>query len=69
MVASVSDPAAVKEAAGSLLRQARLLNRFMKRDTTPRSTVIENDWQQLRTELARINVTDANLDSDNDRIQ
>lgn len=69
MVASVSDPAAVREAAGSLLRQARLLNRFWKRDTSPKSTVIENDWQQLRSELARISVTDANLDNDNDRIQ
>jgi peptidoglycan hydrolase-like protein with peptidoglycan-binding domain len=63
--ASVTDSDALKSAADSLLRQARLLTRVLNRE--PRlalSTIVMGDWDQLRAELARINVTDNNLDSD-----
>ena len=62
---SVTDSDALKGGADSLLRQARLLTRVMNRD--PQlilSTTVKSDWDQLRAELARINVTDNNLDSD-----
>jgi peptidoglycan hydrolase-like protein with peptidoglycan-binding domain len=63
--ASVTDSDALKSAADSLLRQARLLTRVMNRDPQlVLSTIVRGDWDQLRTELARINVTDNNLDSD-----
>jgi peptidoglycan hydrolase-like protein with peptidoglycan-binding domain len=63
--ASVTDADALKSAADSLLRQARLLTRVMNRDPQlALSTIVRGDWDQLRAELARINVTDNNLDSD-----
>jgi hypothetical protein len=65
LTASITDPEAVKGAAGGLMRQARLLERIMRRDpqlTLP--TTVRAGWQQLQTEFARINVTDANLDAD-----
>jgi peptidoglycan hydrolase-like protein with peptidoglycan-binding domain len=65
LTASITDPEAVKGAAGGLMRQARLLERIMRRDPQlTLSTTVRADWQQLQTELARINVTDANLDAD-----
>lgn len=66
LTASITDPEVVKDAAGGLMRQARLLERIMRRDPqlTTLSTTVRADWQQLQTELARINVTDANLDAD-----
>jgi peptidoglycan hydrolase-like protein with peptidoglycan-binding domain len=65
LTASITDPDAVKGAAGGLMRQARLLERIMRRDTQLRlSSTVNADWQQLQGELARINVTDANLDAD-----
>ena len=65
LMASVTDPDAIKGGADSLLRQARLLTRIMKRyPQLTLSTTVKNDWDQLQVELARINVTDANLDSD-----
>ena len=62
---SVTDTDALKSAADSLLRQARLLTRVMNRyPQFALSTIVRGDWDQLRAELARINVTDNNLDSD-----
>ena len=65
LIASITDPDAVKGAAGGLMRQARLLERITRRDAQlTLSTIVRADWEQLQTELARINVTDANLDAD-----
>ncbi len=65
LTASITDPDAVKGAAGGLMRQAHLLERIMRRDPQlTLSTTVRANWQQLQTELARINVTDANLDAD-----
>ncbi|PYP89361.1 MAG: hypothetical protein DMF61_03895 [Blastocatellia bacterium AA13] len=65
MTASITDPDAVKGAAGGLMRQARLLDRIMKRDTqSALSSTVRSDWQQLQAELAQINVTESNLDGD-----
>lgn len=65
LTTSITDPEAVKGAAGGLMRQARLLERIMRRDPQlTLSTTVRADWQQLQTELARINVADANLDAD-----
>jgi peptidoglycan hydrolase-like protein with peptidoglycan-binding domain len=65
LTASITDPDAVKGAAGGLLRQARLLERIMRRDPQLRlSSTLTANLQQLQAELARINVTDATLDAD-----
>lgn len=65
LTASITDPDAVKGAAGGLMRQARLLERIMRRDAhLTLSATVSADWQQLQTELARISVTDANPDGD-----
>ena len=63
LTASITDPEAVKGAAGGLMRQARLLERIMRRDPQVRlSSIVTTDWQQLQAELARINVTDPDAD-------
>jgi hypothetical protein len=65
LTTSITDPDAVKGAVGGLIRQARLLERIMKRDTPLMlSPIVRADWQQLQAELARINVADANVDAD-----
>jgi len=65
LTASITDPDAVKGAASGLMRQARLLERIMRRDTQlALSSIMRNDWDQLQAELARITVTDANSDTD-----
>jgi hypothetical protein len=65
LTASITEPDAVKGAAGGLLRQARMLERIMKRDPQlTLSSTLSADWQQLQAELARISVTDANQDGD-----
>jgi peptidoglycan hydrolase-like protein with peptidoglycan-binding domain len=65
LTASITDPDAVKGAAGGLMRQARLLERIMRRDSRlTMSSIVSADWQQLQSELARISVTDANSDND-----
>jgi peptidoglycan hydrolase-like protein with peptidoglycan-binding domain len=65
LTASITDPDAVKGAAGGLMRQAHLLERIMRQNPQlTLSTTVRADWQQLQAELARINVTDANLDAD-----
>ena len=65
LTTSVTDADAIKSGADSLLRQARLLTRVMNRyPQLAFSTTVRSDWDQLRAELARINVTDNNLDSD-----
>ena len=65
ITASITDADAVKGAANGLMRQARLLERIMRRDTRlALSSIMRNDWDQLQAELARITVTDANSDTD-----
>jgi len=65
LTASITDPDAVKGAAIGLMRQARLLERIMRRDTQlALSSIMRNDWDQLQAELARITVTDAISDTD-----
>lgn len=65
LTASITDPDAVKGAAGGLMRQSRLLERIMRRGTQLNlSSAVSADWQQLLAEIARINVNDANLDGD-----
>lgn len=68
LTTTVTDPEALKGAADSLLRHARLVNRLIKRDTgTPLSSIVATDWDQLKSELSRITLTDVNLDNDPDR--
>jgi peptidoglycan hydrolase-like protein with peptidoglycan-binding domain len=70
MTGSVTDPNALKGAADSLFRQVRLANRAMKRgQNLTISSIVMNDWDQLRSELARITIIDNNLDADVDRIR
>jgi hypothetical protein len=65
LTASITDPDAIKGAAGGLMRQSRLLERIMRRGTQLNlSPAVSADWQQLLAEIARINVNDANLDGD-----
>lgn len=62
---SITDPDAVKGGADALVRQARLLDRLIRRYTQlTLSATVRNDWQQLQSEIARINVIDTNPDSD-----
>lgn len=63
LTTSITEQDAVKGAAGGLLRQARLLERIMRREPQLRlSSIVTADWQQLRAELARINITDPDAD-------
>ena len=65
---NVNDTEALKGAADSLLRQARLVNRLIKRDNGGSlSNIVATDWDQLKNELSRITLTDVNLDNDPDR--
>ncbi|HKP84712.1 MAG TPA: peptidoglycan-binding protein [Blastocatellia bacterium] len=65
IAANVSDPDALKGAADSLIRQMRLTSRVMRRNSTMKlSNIVTNDWEQIRTEIRNISVTDNNLDSD-----
>jgi peptidoglycan hydrolase-like protein with peptidoglycan-binding domain len=65
LTASVTDPDAVKGAAAGLMRQARLLERILRRDVhLTMSSIVSADWQQLQAELARISITDINQDGD-----
>ena len=68
IVTRVNDPETLKGAADSLLRQMRLTSRIMRRGITL-SSVVTNDWAQLRDEIGRIGLTDTNLDSDTDIIR
>ena len=70
LASNVTDLGALKGAADSLLRQVRLANRAMKRGQNINlSSVVTSDWDQLRTELNRITITDNDLDADMDRIR
>jgi hypothetical protein len=65
LTSSVTYPDAVRGGAGALVRQARLLDRLIRRYTQlTLSSTVRNDWQQLQSEIARINVTDADAESD-----
>ena len=65
LTASITNPDAVKGAAGGLMKQARLLERIMRRDNhLTLSSTVDTDWQQLQGELARLNSVDSNQDGD-----
>ncbi|HEX5734245.1 MAG TPA: peptidoglycan-binding protein [Blastocatellia bacterium] len=65
---NVSDPEAVKGAADALVRQVRQTNRLIRREGGMQlSNIVQTDWEQFRSEIARITVTDVNLDNDPDR--
>jgi peptidoglycan hydrolase-like protein with peptidoglycan-binding domain len=65
LTTTVTDSEAVKGAADALLRQARVLDRLMRRYTQLTiSPSVRRSWDQLQAELARINVTDVNLESE-----
>jgi hypothetical protein len=65
VTASITEPEAVRGAAGGLIRQMRLLDRIMKRSTQlSLSSIVSTDWQQLQAEVARITIIDANRDND-----
>jgi len=66
MVSGVSDPDALRGAADSLVRQMRLTSRIMRRADAAFSSIVSNDWSQLRDEVRIISVTDANVDTDTD---
>jgi peptidoglycan hydrolase-like protein with peptidoglycan-binding domain len=66
MVSGVSDPDALRGAADSLVRQMRLTSRIMRRADAGFSSIVSNDWSQLRDEVRIITVTDANVDTDTD---
>jgi peptidoglycan hydrolase-like protein with peptidoglycan-binding domain len=56
LMTSITDPDAIRGAASGLMRQARLLERIMRRDAQLRlSPTVSADWNQLQTEFARIN--------------
>ena len=68
LTTNVNEPDALKGAADSLMRQARLVNRVIRRDTgASLSNIVATDWDQLKSELSRITLTDVNLDNDPDR--
>ena len=65
---NVRDPEALKGAADALVRQVRQVNRAMRREGgISLSNIVQTDWEQFRTEIARITLTDVNLDNDPDR--
>ena len=64
LTASITDRDTVKGAAVGLIRQARLLERIIRRSQTPLSTLVNSDLQQLQSELSRITIIDPNVDSD-----
>ncbi len=65
VTASITDPDAVRGAAGGLMRQARFLERIIKRSAQlTLSSTVSADWRQLQAELARINAPDDGLDAD-----
>ena len=66
MVSGISDPDALRGAADSLVRQMRLTSRIMRRADAALSSIVSNDWSQLRDEVRIITVTDANIDTDTD---
>jgi peptidoglycan hydrolase-like protein with peptidoglycan-binding domain len=70
VVGRLTDNDALTGAADGLLRQARQVNRVLRRSaglSLPRA--VQDDWQQLGDELKRITITDSNLDTDIERIR
>lgn len=65
LTASITDPDAVKGAASGLMKQARLLERIVRRDQqVVLSSIVRSDLEQLQAEIARINLSDINVDND-----
>jgi len=65
MAVNITDSDALKGAADSLIRQVRLTNRAIRRNPNiSLSSIVMNDWDQLRAEVRNITVTDNNLDTD-----
>lgn len=70
VVGRVTDNDALTGAADGLLRQARFVNRVLRRNTgLSLSRTVQGVWQQLTDELKRITITDSNLDADIERIR
>jgi peptidoglycan hydrolase-like protein with peptidoglycan-binding domain len=70
LVGRVRDQDALKDAADALLRQARFVNRLVRRHSELRlSSAVRNEWDGLRSELSRITITSNDLDTDIDRIR
>lgn len=70
LVGRVRDQEAIKDAADSLLRQARFVNRLLRRhDELNLSRPVRSDWDLLRSELRRITITPNDIDTDIDRIR
>lgn len=63
LTASFTERDTVRGAALGLMRQARLLERIIRRSQMPLSSLLSSDLQQFQTELARITIIDPN-DSD-----
>jgi len=63
LTSSFTDRDTVKGAAVGLIRQARLLERIVRRSQMTLSSLVSSDLQQLQSELARITIIDPN-DSD-----
>jgi peptidoglycan hydrolase-like protein with peptidoglycan-binding domain len=64
MSPSVTNLDAVKGGADSLLRQARMLNRMLKRTDFVLSAIVRNDWKLLKAEIGQISLTDADVEND-----
>ncbi|HSO76064.1 MAG TPA: peptidoglycan-binding protein, partial [Blastocatellia bacterium] len=62
---SVTDLEVIKDGADSLIRQARLLNRMLKRaNELVLSTIVRNNWKLLKAEISQISLTDADVEND-----
>ena len=65
MTTTFTDLEAVRGAAEALMRQARLLDRLMKRYSQLNlSPGVRRGWDNLRAEITRITVTDSSLERD-----
>lgn len=65
LTSSVTDLDAIKGGADSLLRQARSLNRMLKRAAElVLSPTVRSDWRLLKAEIGQISITDADVEND-----
>ena len=65
LTASITDRDAIQSAAVGLMRQARFLERIMRREPQiALSPLVRADWEQLQAELARIKLPDINTEND-----
>jgi peptidoglycan hydrolase-like protein with peptidoglycan-binding domain len=71
MASTVNDQDALRGAVESIVRQSRLINRAMNRSEARLnlSSSLRTDWERFRAELARINPSYGDFDTDIDRIR